>query len=477
MPDIRFVCLSDMHFGEEDSLLTNLKTASTDTDPSKPSPVIEQLVVCLEHLISRNEDKAVKPTLILAGDILETALCETNEAVMAFERFLEIVLRPDYRLFDRIIYIPGNHDHHVWESARETQYVDHLAKIPAGKELPIPWHTTELFLEHDPDPVPCYLLNGLARRHPHLRDCRIEVAYPNIGFYREKGAKCVIFHHGHFVEPLYLLMSTLRNLIFPDRERPGNVWDLESENFAWIDFFWSTMGRSGTVGKDVELIYEKIQDRERFKNLLFKLAEGLAGRHDLPGLGNAMESQFLKWIFGALVDRASERERTITHTPLSEPAADGLRDYVQGPVRKQILSERAGNMPRDVTFIFGHTHKPFQEDMKFKYFPEWVNVYNTGGWVVETVKAEPLHGGAVVLLDENLDALSLRMYNENEDPQGYSVKVEEALHPGAETSPFCRRISGLVNPVEDPWAAFSAVAARAVQIRARNLAERIDRES
>lgn len=37
MPDIRYVCISDMHLGEEDSLLTNLKVASTETDPREPS--------------------------------------------------------------------------------------------------------------------------------------------------------------------------------------------------------------------------------------------------------------------------------------------------------------------------------------------------------------------------------------------------------------------------------------------------------
>jgi hypothetical protein len=73
MPDIRYVCLSDTHFGEEDSLLTNLKTASTDTEPSQPSPVMEQLVACLRYLISKNAEKR-KPTLILNGDILELAL-------------------------------------------------------------------------------------------------------------------------------------------------------------------------------------------------------------------------------------------------------------------------------------------------------------------------------------------------------------------------------------------------------------------
>ena len=57
MPDIRYVCLSDMHLGEEDSLFTNLKTASPETDPAKPSPVMIHLVGCLRELISKNKLK------------------------------------------------------------------------------------------------------------------------------------------------------------------------------------------------------------------------------------------------------------------------------------------------------------------------------------------------------------------------------------------------------------------------------------
>ena len=56
MPDIRYVCLSDTHFGEEDSLLTNLKTASPDTDPTQPSPVLKKLIECLRDVISKNEN-------------------------------------------------------------------------------------------------------------------------------------------------------------------------------------------------------------------------------------------------------------------------------------------------------------------------------------------------------------------------------------------------------------------------------------
>ena len=112
MPDIRYVCGWDMPLGEEDSLLTNLKTASTDTDPTQPSPVMEQLVKCLRNLISKNKNGG-KPTLVLNGDILELALTTTNQAAMVFERFMELIMPPNKELFEGIIYIPGNHDHHI----------------------------------------------------------------------------------------------------------------------------------------------------------------------------------------------------------------------------------------------------------------------------------------------------------------------------------------------------------------------------
>ncbi|MBW2063348.1 MAG: metallophosphoesterase [Deltaproteobacteria bacterium] len=473
MPDIRYVCLSDTHFGEEDSLLTNLKTASTDTDPSQPSPVMRQLVDCLRYLISENKNKK-KPTLILNGDILELALSTTNEAAMVFERFIELVMPKDNQLFERIIYIPGNHDHHLWEIARETQYTDHIGGLDPSEYLPIPYHTTSMFVENTPKPVPSYFLTRLVRRYPHLKDFVITVAYPNLGLIHEKDQRCVIFSHGHFIESLYQLMSTMKNLLFPERKKPVHIWDIEAENFAWIDFFWSTMGRSGEVGTEVELFYEKMQDKENFKRLLYNTAEGLAKKYDLPGWGDMMEAKILKWIFGQMVDKMTGIERRQTDRPLSQEAERGLWEYMNGPVKDQILIERKGNMPREVTFVFGHTHKPFQEDMNFSGFPRWVDVYNTGGWIVESVAPEPLHGGAVILVDEKLNTISLNMYNEAEDPSKYEVRVKEATHEGEERNPFFRRINNLVKPSEDPWKTFSAIASRTVRIRAQNLRARIN---
>ena len=88
--------------------------------------------------------------MILLGDILELALANDNVAAMSFERFLDFAMPPGYELFGNIVYIPGNHDHHLWESARETQYVmNYLAKKSRENFLIFPgtppissWKTT-----------------------------------------------------------------------------------------------------------------------------------------------------------------------------------------------------------------------------------------------------------------------------------------------------------------------------------------------
>ena len=81
MPDVRYVILSDLHFGAENSLLTALnEIAEPCADPTKRSPVLEGFVECLANLIGRNEGSD-PPTLVLAGDILELALAEDEVAI------------------------------------------------------------------------------------------------------------------------------------------------------------------------------------------------------------------------------------------------------------------------------------------------------------------------------------------------------------------------------------------------------------
>lgn len=117
-----------MHLGEEDSLLTNIEGGNLDT--GKPGEVMVKLVECLKEIIDKNKGSK-KPTLILNGDILELALTRTNVAAMTFDRFLELIIKEKEELFDRIIYLPGNHDHHLWELARESQYLKYINRHPS----------------------------------------------------------------------------------------------------------------------------------------------------------------------------------------------------------------------------------------------------------------------------------------------------------------------------------------------------------
>jgi hypothetical protein len=55
-----------------------------------------------------------------------------------------------------------------------------------------------------------------------------------------------------------------------------------------------------------------------------------------------------------------------------------------------------------------------------------VHVYNSGGWVVDTEDVEPLHGGAVLLVDSELNTVSVRMYNEASHVSKYKVTAEAA---------------------------------------------------
>ena len=421
MSDIRYICLSDLHLGAENSILTSLTPASSEggtsqADPSKPNAVMLRFADCLRLLVSQNKDGR-KPTLVLNGDILELALADVNRAAMVFERFMELTMKPGEELFDPVIYYnPGNHDHHLWEAARETQYnAGYLALRPWGAPLDPPWHTTNMFLE-EYDPVPCQLLNVLlSRMKPGYADGRqpqFLAVYPNFGVRSADRKKCVIFSHGHYIESIYRLMTTFRSILFPDRTEPELVWDLESENFAWVDFFWSTMGRSGDFGQDVELIYDKLQSDVQLKKLLGNLADAIAKQLPVPWVPQSVEHLALTALLNVLVGKITNREVKQTDTVLSADAEAGLKLFLEKYLLRQIGTDNNGRVPDEVTFIFGHTHKPFEQIRPYAGYANGVKVYNDGGWVADSLVPAPLQGGAVILVDEDLNTASVRLYNE-----------------------------------------------------------------
>lgn len=467
MPDIRYVCLSDMHLGAETSLLTEVGTGGR-IEPDRPSPVLNRLVDCLREVILKNEDRTKKPVLVLNGDILELALAQDNDASMAFQRFIELTMLNGQPLFSSIIYNPGNHDHHLWETARETQYAEYMKKLPWETKTAPPWHVSPIFERW----VDSYSLNSLLKRNPNLQQLNVSTAYPNLGLLSKDRGKAVIFHHGHLTEELYLALSIMKSMLFPGSRIPQDVWGIEGENFAWIDFFWSTLGRSSDAGIGVGRVYEKLQDDGELKILLHHLSEGLAKRFGKEGwLPDRIEAALIDFALNQALGIGST-ERRFTEKAFSEGSERQLIEYMKGPLQDHIMRE-IKFVPDNITFIFGHTHKPWQDLRDVENYKAPVAVYNSGGWVVDKVERETVYGGAVILLDEDLNCVSLKMYNESNQKTDYCVKIAEVLRKGETNSALFSKIDGLLSPGLDPWKAFSETVEYEIKLRAKHLHDRI----
>lgn len=489
MPDIKYVCLSDLHFGAQNSLLTKLTPDGLKPDFLQPSPVLVSLVENLRTMIAQNQDKLQNPKLILLGDILELALCETNEAGMVFDRFIDLILPKGNELFSEIYYIPGNHDHHLWEIARESQYVRYIERMDDKNNLPPMWHTTNIFIEHEKHPTRCDFMNGIIQNNEHLKNFHVQVAYPNFGILNAKGDKSVLFHHGHFLEDIYTLMSTVKTYIFPNQSIPEDIWDIEKENFAWIDFFWSTMGRSGQVGKGVELIYDKMTDEDKFSELLHNIAVKItqnikkSENEAATTFFRKLSRFFIRFVPGRKMEKIvyaflritlgtiAKHERADSGGSISDEMKAKLNEYINKILFRQISREKKENSPKDIQFVFGHTHKPFTQVSNYSNYPKPIQVVNTGGWVVDTVDKKETYGGAVILIDENLNIAPVQMYKE-----AYPVNTAKVcLLPNTQENEFTTRISKLISENKNSLQSFSEVVDKEIDLRIINLKAKIEK--
>lgn len=464
MPDVRYVVLSDMHLGAENSILTNLKAGSWETDTTKPSPVLVQLARVLREVISKNEGTQ-KPVLVLNGDLMELALTTTDDAARAFMRFIEVFFPDgaDNLFADNILFLAGNHDHNLWERSRNIRYNQYLHELQPGETIRDEKHCTDM-LRHDTIAIP--LLNILARKYANLQHVNIEGAYPAYTVLSEDQRKAVIFCHGHYVESMYSLMTSLRSKVFPDRQLPANFEDLEKENYAWVDFFWSTLGRSGSVGRDIGLIYDKIQDPEQVKQMIDNLAENFTPDHQSK-IKHWIEKGILHELLKITVGRLASNERNEPDVALTPDAEAGLRTMLERFVMNEFIEGLQHKVPQNISFLFGHTHKPFTRMFDMNGYQQPVKVFNSGGWVVDTMKPQPLHGGSVLLVDDTLDVVSLNMYREG----NYQITVEEFSHDDAgDHCPLYHKLQQIVNTPGGPWPAFEAEVKTAVELRYVNLA-------
>jgi UDP-2,3-diacylglucosamine pyrophosphatase LpxH len=480
---IRFVVLSDLHFGAENSLMTSVvehpagapSAAAAgaagpepyEPAPNTPSPVLVAVTDALRSLVERQEDP---PTLILAGDVLDLALSSDSVAATAFEGFVDAAFGQTPRLFaDTVYYLPGNHDHHLWESAREAQYVSQLEELGPGTPIGEPWHVTGL-LPGSLRPAHGGLMQALIKRRPGGKNVKVLVAYPNLALVTPDGRRCRVVSHGHFTEPIYTLMSQLRDLLFPDQRDPAglSIAAMEAENFAWIDFFWSTLGRSGEVGSDIGLVYADLSSAQDLDELSSNLVHSLVARNHGRHWLRPVESAIMTAITRREVNHVARSERGTPGLTLSPKSESALCLYLEGPVRRQIVDD-LGGVGNDLGFIFGHTHKPFVLERQLTGYPSPVRISNTGGWVVDTSTPALTQGGVAILLDEELNTASLQFYRQASTGGTDPVQVLAPADPG--DNPLHDMLASDIDPERGVWRAVSDAAARLIPQRHQLQAE------
>lgn len=508
MSDIRYVVLSDLHFGEVNSVLTDvvpyqggpprvnvprlaeaLADLRTPADLEIPvrlevNDLARALVDSLHTLVAANEN-GTKPTIVLNGDIFELALAPRSRAFDVFDQFIKLLMpTADHGFDDTIIYLPGNHDHDLWDTVRDEIDI-HLIEThdpddPVPGAVPITDMFGHLDEEHPmlDDPavgeVRSRLLTRLIHhRNPHLRDVQVRVSYPNLGLVNDE--HLVVIHHGHFVEETYTLMTHLAHRVFDHSKDDTTTWDLEIDNGAWLNFVWSSLGREGPVGDSIRRSYDLVHTEIGRVLISERLAAALSGPRRRNGKGRVR-----RWALRALILRVITHLKDIElryDSPL-KPAVDaGLVEYLEGPVARHLryeLAMREMPEPTELTFIFGHTHQPFTSLRPLESLHVPLRLYNTGGWVVDTFEHREKKGAGIVLLDDDLEAVLVRFFQQSES-LGTEMAVEHSHGPDAD-SPFFHRISGLVDSRSEPWSTLLTEAAAAVGRRRASHRDRLERE-
>jgi UDP-2,3-diacylglucosamine pyrophosphatase LpxH len=381
---MRALVISDTHFG-----------AWTGRDLLREAFFLERLAPRLDGI----------DELIFLGDLFDFLFGSVEEAVDSADGLLRLIAAK--MTGKRLVFLAGNHDHHLVHRDEE----DRLEARLAGGEVPA----------DDNSPGPAFFQAFLER---HLPRVEVEIAYPT---YRFAGVLCT---HGHYLDPHArlsgsrgdrLLTRTLWAIAAGGPEEPTCIEDYESVTTLLTEWLYiAAQMPHGTHAQ--QNVFRAAQRAGRFASALAlplrgvkRLAADLRDRGIGAGDGAApLPSQRH---FDAVV--RGEAQRQAREQPLAGPAWSWPIYPEPTVVSRSDPSEHAleafakvvENLDwnRDAeTIVFAHTHQPLADvraggDFRSRY-------WNTGSWIYEPdlgsrqAYARYLRyawPGTAVLIDEN----------------------------------------------------------------------------
>ena len=279
MSRLKYVCVSDLHLGADYSLMTRMNPDGR-VDLLRPAATLAALGRALRETV-RSLSGPELPTLILLGDVLDLGQSPFGEVAQGFKRFVEVMFPPDEPpvFSNQLLTLPGNHDHHLWRTAQDRFFLQHLSAYRDAKFIPDLIEHTPLFTPGD---LSCDLMTQVMQGYAHLSDARVRIAYPNLGLIDADRARCVALHHGHYIDATYRLMSSINSAFRGGAGRPETVARIEAENGAWVDFLFSDLGSAGMLGKDIDTLYQMLRDAAASHRFSQQLSDALLTKLSSP---------------------------------------------------------------------------------------------------------------------------------------------------------------------------------------------------
>ena len=391
---MKIAIISDLHFGDSSSKFVN----QDGVFDSKLAYF--EFKKGLKFLLKDN----IEPLdyLILNGDILDFSINSFTNSFKIAKPFFEQLSKD--RICKNIIYIPGNHDHAIWEAA---EWDNHILSNLNNYENPDQYKHTQcgildlnetLILPEVNKEYGNFFIKGLFDSKES--EIPIAIVYPNL--YIKTETENIIVTHGHFFELNWCLMSYLfansQELNIP---KLSSLKDIEEFNSPIISLICTGVGEGGAI---TDLIYKIQQElKQNNFNLLNKVFNKIFNTlFYLPWYlkpFNIIIKNILKIFINTFATTLVTNRNNI----------DFLSDSIVFQLMKNFLLLSRSDYTiyhqlqnfNPTSLIFGHTHVPTINnnfDIK-KELQDKMKIYNTGGWLKET--------NATIILIDNKKILGL----------------------------------------------------------------------
>jgi UDP-2,3-diacylglucosamine pyrophosphatase LpxH len=353
---MRALVISDTHFG-----------AWTGRDLLREPFFLERLAPALDGV----------DELIFLGDLFDFLFGSVDDAVDAAGGLLDLI---ESKLpGKRLVFLAGNHDHHLVHRDEEDRLEARLAEGAAAPD--------------GGPPGPGFFRAFLERRLPSLE---LEIAYP---IYEFGGVLCT---HGHYLDPHArlsgsradrLLTRTLWSIAAGGPEEPKCVEDYESVITLLTEWLYiaaqmphgthaqqNVFRAAQRTGRVASTLGAPVRGAERLAARLRDRTGPAAGETPLPS------AEHFDGVVRAEAERQA-REQPLSSPPFSRPLYPEPTVISRSDPSEHALDafaqvvENLGWGEQAETIVFAHTHQPLA-DVRCRAGIS-TRFWNTGSWIYE----------------------------------------------------------------------------------------------